>query len=248
MKNLVKTFEEVLNKFEKKGPSEIMAALTYVNMEYLNELKNYLGDIEDFQMIELDEEFVKNIMEFGEYFLTNYGEETGLYRTAIFNDEEPLLLDLYITAGLEIFDQKVLAMANQNMTKKIQFDINNFKTELKKLGNEFENIYLEKQGYCLINNNTCEVSGCYEYDSSNDEDEEFDDFLKTFFFLDGCILFIECDNNTDTGVIYGIISNNHTWQSIPIEQMNDIISELDDDDLDELGFENLVVDELKKNF
>lgn len=257
MKNLKQTFDETLNKFEKKDPGAIMAALTYVNMEYLKELQNYIGgniedidDFEDFEVpttIQLDDEFVRNIMEFGEYFLTNYGQETVEYRTAMFNDEEPLILDIYISAGLEILDQHVLEMANQGMTKKIQFDINKLKTELDKLSDEYENIYLEKQGYCLINNNACEVSGYYEYEKGDDS-EELNDFLKTFLFSDGCVLFIECDNDTDTGVLYGVMVENHSWKSIDIETMRDIIGELDDEDLEELGYENLIVDELKKNF
>ena len=238
-------FEEVLNKFEKDDSGAVMAALAYVNEKYIELLDEVDESITS--VTELGQHLLTNIFEFGEYFLTNYGEETADDGMAMFNDQEPLVIDAYVSAGLEIVESKMLEIAEQNMTKKVQFDLNNLKRELAEIASEYENVYLEKQGHYTINNNLCEVSGYYEY-NKDDDSEEYNNFLKTFLFTEGSVLFIQCDNNTRDGIIYAMVASNHSWKSISADSLKDIISELSDEDMAELGYKRLICAEIKKNF
>ena len=45
-----------------------------------------------------------------------------------------------------------------------------------------------------------------------------------------------------------MVANNHSWKSISANSLKDIISELSDEDLAELGYERLICAEIKKNF
>lgn len=230
-------FNETLTLLGEPTVENLITALQKVNTTFLNQIDWDTTDV-------IDEEVVNAALDFVGYFLENYGEKTSELRELAFNGECGIIEFTQLTIAKTVKDQ-VLIRANENMTKKNEFDIEKLKNKLVSLMNEYDDIVVETYGNFKVGDDTVSMSSEFELFQMTEEEE---DILKLSLFAEDAVFFIQCGNEIDTMTVYGIKFENKTWSVMPTDELESYMDENWIEEQAEYGYENIKFDVLKDKF
>lgn len=211
-------FKKTLDLLGEQTKENIMAALAKVNSVFISELD--IDNMDEDTVI--SEELQNNALNFTTYFLENYGLDTMDLRELVFNGEVSIIEFTNVILANSVTD-RVLDYANTHMTKKIQFNLDRLKNQIKNLLDEYSDVYIECYGdFKFEQDESVTMSTELEV---YDIDEELENLFKIALFSETSSCFIQCGDDDETVTVYGLKFTNKNWSIISIDELEEIMNE-----------------------
>ena len=233
----IELFNETLEKLGEETTENILAALMKVNTLFLQSID---WDTEDL----IDDDIVNEALAFSGYFLDKYGEQTIEQLEMAFNGECGIIDFTQLTIANTV-KEKVLLKANENFSKKNEFDLKRLEKHILKLMDKYYDIVLNSMGNFKIENDTIAMSTDFQL---IDYDESVEDVLKMCIYSENASLFLSCGDCETTMTVYGFKFENHNWKSMNTDELDEYITEEWLEEQEMFGYININLEEIVDKF
>lgn len=244
---LIELFKTTLEQLGEDTVENILAALTKINTIFMNKI----SDMDVSELEELDDEndeFISDAMNFVGYFLDNYGEQTEDSRYLNFNGEIGIIEFTQFTVTETIRDD-VLNRANENLTKKNEFDIKKLRNEIIELFNTNEDVFIESLGVYSFDDDLVSMSSDLALiDFDEEENDSLNEMLKMLMFSEEGSMFIQCGDGDETMTVYGVSFKNQTWQPLTPEKVEESMDENWLEEQEDYGYTNIEFSQFQNKF